>query len=367
MADDTQGRVTITRREALTQLVDFFIEMMENGDLPPWAQSWRNAPVPRNVDKPPHRPYTGFNRLYLEGLASKMRYRSPCWTTREWVEKRSGVVPEGATWGSVTGVFNGRDRETREDTGGLRTKVTPVVNVEEVFKEMPAWEPEPPDDGRFEKARKIAEPYLMRPLSGSRSSAGFLRLSRAKNPPPPSLVPNPAVSGPLYRPTLDEIQVPGHDRFHTTDSYFHSLFHEMAHSTGHEKRLKRPGVAEFDHRGSYQYSEEELVAQMTAAMLARDAGIDSASEELRSAAYLKFWLGAMGESPNMLYNAINQSLRATNYLLGMETGHSNSDGKPQTVRQALEEIRKREEKERKARRDEPQRFSLSSFSNRKRE
>lgn len=344
MADDTQDRVTITRREALTQLADFFIEMMENGDLPPWARSWRDVPVPISVRG--HR-YVGFNRLYLEALTAKMRYRSPHWATRQWVENLGGAVPEGATWGKVTGVFNVRDRLTREDSGALRTRVTSLVNVEEVFKEVPPWEPEPPNDRRFEKAQLISDSYL-RP-------SGFVLMQTEKPPPPPpSLDLNPVVSGPLYRPTLDEIQVPGHDRFHTTDSYYHSLFHEIAHSTGHEKRLKRPGVAEFDHFGSYQYSEEELVAQMTAAMLARDAGIDSASEELRSAAYLKFWLGAMGESPNMLYNAIDQSLRATNFLLGMNTGMPTPDGKPQTVRDALEETRKREEKERKEERRQSQ-------------
>lgn len=359
MADDTRGRVTITRREALTQLAGFFIGMMENGDLPPWAQSWRNAPIPISVRG--HR-YVGFNRLYLEGLAAKMRYRSPRWATRHWVESLGGAVPESATWGEVTGVFNVRDRETREDTGGLRTRVTSVVNVEEVFKEVPRWDPGPPDGERFNKARKIAEPYLMRSLkSGSR----FALVSFAKNPPPPSLVYNPAVRNPRYLPNSDEIEMPDHGRFHTTDGFYHALFHEMAHSTGHEDRLKRPGVADFDHFGSYQYGEEELIAEMTAAMMCRESDIDSVHENIDAAAYLRGWLRSMRESPDMLYNAIDKATRATNHLLGMKTGQSNPDGKPQTVRQALEEIRKREEKERKARRGET-RFSLSSFSNPKR-
>ena len=343
MADDTQGRVTITRREALEQLAGFFIEMMEDGDLPPWAQSWRNAPIPISVRG--HR-YVGFNRLYLEGLAAKMRYRSPRWATRYWVENLGGAVPESATWGEVTGVFNVRDRETREDTGGLRTRVTSVVNVEEVFKEVPPWKPEPPDDGRFYKARLVSDSYL-------RPSGFALMQTEKPPPPPPSLVHNPSVRGPVYRPALDEIQVPGHDRFHTTDGYYHALFHEMAHSTGHEKRLNRPGVADFDHFGSYQYGEEELIAEMTAAMMCRESDIDSVNENIDAAAYLRGWLRSMKETPDMLYNAIDQATRATNHLLSMKTGMHNSDGKPQTVRDALEKIRDWEEKERKEERRQP--------------
>ena len=341
IVDGAGDSVIITRREALSQLAEFFIDMMESGDLPPWARSWRDAPIPISVRG---RQYTGFNRLRLEGLAAKMRYRSPYWATKDWVEKLGGVVPKDAQWGELTETFDVRDRETREYTGDLATKVTYRVNVGEVFKEVPPWEPEPPDDERFKKARLIAEPYLMRTL-GSRSR--FSLAIFAKNPPPPSLEYNAAVRNPRYLPNSDEIEMPEHDRFYATDGFYHSLFHEIAHSTGHENRLNRPGVAEFDHFGSYQYSEEELVAQMTAAMLARYAGIDSTSEDMRSAAHLKSWLGRMGESPNMLYNAIDQSLRATNHLLRMKTGKSNSDGKPQTVGQALEEFRKREEKERK--------------------
>ena len=340
MADGALDRVTITRREALESLADFFIEMMESGDLPPWAQSWRDAPVPRSVRG--HR-YIGFNRLYLEGLTAKMRYRSPYWATQQWVESLGGAVPEGAPRGEVIGVFNIRDRQTREDIGGLKTRVTSLVNVEEVFKEVPPWEPGPPDDGRFEKARLIRNSYL--------DPSNFIAVMRSEEPEsPPSLDYSPVVRTPRYFPKADKIEMPDHARFHTTDGFYHALFHEMAHSTGHETRLNRPGVAEFDHFGSYQYGEEELVAEMTAAMMCRESDIDSVQENMDAASYLRSWLRSIRESPNMLYNAIDQSLRATNHLLGKTTGTYNPDGKPQTVRDALEKMRQWDEKERKMRR-----------------
>ena len=324
------GRVR-TRRDTLRNLADFFIEMMEGGDLPPWARSWRDAPVPRSARG---RRYAGLNRLYLEGLAAKMRYRSPYWATRRWVESLGGAVPEGAPWAEVTGVFNVRDRETREDTNSLAVRVWLVVNVQEVFKEVAPWDPEPPVDSRFDKARLIADSYLRR-----LENAG------------PSLAYNAAGRNPLYRPSSDEIEMPEHDRFYTTDGFYHELFHEMAHSTGHRSRLNRVGVADFDHFDSNRYGREELVAEMTAAMMCRESDIDSVQENRDAAAYLKGWLGSIRESPDMLYNTIDDAERATNHLLRMKTGGlHNSDGKPETVGQALAEIRKWEEKEQKERR-----------------
>lgn len=331
---ESEGDRVRTRRDTLRNLADFFIEMMEGGDLPPWARSWRNAPVPRSVYG---RQYTGVNRLYLEGLTAKMRYRSPYWATRSWVEKLGGAVPEGAPWGEVEGVFNVRDRATREDTNSLAVKVTPVINIQEVFKEVPPRYPDPPVDSRFDKARLISDSYLRRP-----ENAG------------PSLTYNPAGRNPLYRPGADEIEMPDHGRFYTTDGFYHELFHEMAHSTGHRSRLNRSGVADFDHFGSYQYGMEELVAEMTAAMMCRESDIDSVQENMDAAAYLKSWLRSIWESPNMLYNAIDDAARATNHLLRMKAGGYNSDGKPKTVGQALAEIREQEEKERKEERRQSQ-------------
>ena len=320
------GRVR-TRRDTLRNLADFFIEMMEGGDLPPWARSWRDAPVPRGARG---RRYTGFNRLYLEGLAAKMRYRSPYWATRRWVENLGGAVPEGAPWAEVTGVFNVWDRERREDTGSLAVKVTLVVNVQEVFKEVLPWDPEPPVDSRFYKARLISDSYLERPENEG-----------------PSLAYNAAGITPLYRPGTDEIEMPSHGRFYTTDSFYHGLFHEMAHSTGHESRLNRSGVANFNHFGSHRYGREELVAEMTAAMICRESDIDSVQENVGAAAYLRGWLRSIRESPDTLYDAIDDAARATSHLLNRKTGAYNSDGKPQTVGQALAGIREWEEKERK--------------------
>ncbi|NTV47214.1 MAG: hypothetical protein HGB11_11990 [Chlorobiales bacterium] len=48
---------------------------------------------------------------------------------------------------------------------------------------------------------------------------------------------------------------------------YSTLFHELAHSTGHQSRLLREGITRNWGFGSHEYSEEELVAEMSASFL----------------------------------------------------------------------------------------------------
>ena len=61
------------------------------------------------------------------------------------------------------------------------------------------------------------------------------------------------------------------------ENYYAVAFHELTHSTGHESRLNRAGVASsrLATFGSVDYSREELVADMGSAFLCAEAGIES--------------------------------------------------------------------------------------------
>jgi hypothetical protein len=54
------------------------------------------------------------------------------------------------------------------------------------------------------------------------------------------------------------------------------LFHELTHSTGHQKRLARESILEAAPCGSAVYSKEELCAETGAAYLCAEAGISNA-------------------------------------------------------------------------------------------
>lgn len=286
-------RISMSRREALEHLADSLMDAMRAGVAPPWAKSWRRAPTPRNVEG---RPYSGLNRLFLEIISEVRDYQSPYWTTRDWVEKRGGVIPEGARYGFAVSIFGVRDRETGEDSNAMAMTSHILYNIEEIFKEVPRWEPPPLDEKRFAKANRLRDSYF-------------------RNPKGPSLTYDRFTRAPHYSMGWDAIWIPGRGQFETSDGFYHTLFHEMAHSTGYHTRLARPGVVDYDHFGSYRYGGEELVAELTAALLARETGIDSEHEEMRSAAYLESWLRTMEESPDMLVRAIEDSERAARYLM----------------------------------------------------
>ena len=61
-----------------------------------------------------------------------------------------------------------------------------------------------------------------------------------------------------YSSSEEKIVVPLKRQFKDGESFYATLFHEMAHSTGHKSRLDRLKPAIF---GSYDYGREELVAE----------------------------------------------------------------------------------------------------------
>jgi antirestriction protein ArdC len=64
-----------------------------------------------------------------------------------------------------------------------------------------------------------------------------------------------------YSPTLDYCQIPNKTAFNSPEEYYSTMFHELAHATGHANRLSRKSILEPSYFGSHEYSKEELVAE----------------------------------------------------------------------------------------------------------
>ena len=67
------------------------------------------------------------------------------------------------------------------------------------------------------------------------------------------------------------IVLPEFSQFKDGESFYGTAFHEMAHSTGAEEHLNRLKPAAF---GSAEYAQEELVAELTSAMVCQYCGMD---------------------------------------------------------------------------------------------
>ena len=85
------------------------------------------------------------------------------------------------------------------------------------------------------------------------------------------------------------IRIPAPSTFRSQEDYFHTLYHEMIHGSGHSSRLDREGVTQRARFGSERYSKEELIGELGAAFLSNEAGILDSVRFENSAAYLASW------------------------------------------------------------------------------
>lgn len=128
---------------------------------------------------------------------------------------------------------------------------------------------------------------------------------------------------PCYRPGTDSVHMPDKRYFVGEEAYYATLFHELAHSTGHASRLARKslmaneGINAAGDTARQTYAEEELVAEMSASFLNAHAGI--ADDELEnSAAYLSGWASTLRrkEATSWVVRAASEGQKAADFILG---------------------------------------------------
>lgn len=116
-----------------------------------------------------------------------------------------------------------------------------------------------------------------------------------------------------YRPSDDSIHLPLREQFRSTAEYYSTFFHEILHSTGHATRLDRlDHIAAF---GSEDYSKEELIAEIGAAALVNQAGLETASSFRNSAAYIQNWLSVLRNDKRFIVSAAGKAEKAVNLIL----------------------------------------------------
>jgi antirestriction protein ArdC len=119
-----------------------------------------------------------------------------------------------------------------------------------------------------------------------------------------------------YLPKQDQINMPLKSSFQSVAFYYSILFHEMIHSTGHQKRLARPGILTNNKFGDSVYSMEELIAEMGACFLVSKTNLSSETLFDNSAAYIQGWIKKLKSDPQFIIRASSQAMQAVNYILG---------------------------------------------------
>lgn len=102
------------------------------------------------------------------------------------------------------------------------------------------------------------------------------------------------------------------EAFVTSQEFYSTALHEIAHSTGHETRLNRDLTGSF---GSESYAMEELNAEFASAFLNNRYDVGRSQAQLDNhAAYLKNWANAIEQDPNVLFKSIQNAEKIVDYI-----------------------------------------------------
>jgi antirestriction protein ArdC len=246
--------------------------------------------------------YRGINVFLLDFEALAKGYASPYWGTYKQVGERGGQVRRGEKSTQIV-FWKLLDRSDVVDGKPVARKI-PLLRLFHVFNvdqcdwsadaKLPAV-PVPGPVGAIEHARALVADYLDHgPTLAHGGDAAY------------------------YRPGTDAVQMPPLDAFQSAEHYYSTLYHELAHSTGHDSRLKRDGIAQgtFGRFGDPVYSFEELVAEMSAAMCCLLAGINQAATLPSSASYLAHWVSALRGDASLIIKAASAAQKAVDLLAG---------------------------------------------------
>lgn len=285
---------------AYDRVTDRILELLENG-VCPWRRPWnRQRSLSRNFMS--KRPYSGIN-WFLLGV---MGFDSPWFMTFNQVRAKGGSVIRGSKGIPIVywGTFEAEDRKEKTaveavGTSGesARTRKIPFLKAYVVFNACQiegVTFPELPKEVEIDfQPITAAEKIVMDWVEGPEILHGY--------------------GSACYVPAIDTVKLLVRTRFTSAEEYYCTLFHELGHATGSPRRLNRDmGSTVF---GSADYSREELVAEMTAAFLCAQCGIDNSVIE-NSAAYLQGWIKALKGDKKLVVTAASQAQKAANMILG---------------------------------------------------
>lgn len=295
------------------------LELLDKGIVPwnrPWSYKNGNGPTSmRNqythYNLVTKKPYRGINPWILSATAEERGYQSHYWLSFKQTKDEGGSVKAGEKstlvvfWKfMVRDAIDAEGKVIVDENGIAKKKTVPmlryylVFNVEQcegikIPEEAEKVEPIIPDQSDttpIEACEHIMSLYKSCPVIHHGSNRAY------------------------YSPMSDTITIPDKDQFKDMAHYYSVLFHESAHSTGHESRLRRSNFLSFF--GSENYGKEELVAEMTAAFLCATAGIENTTIET-NASYIASWKKTIKADTKMVVIAAAQAQKAADFMMGI--------------------------------------------------
>lgn len=266
------------------------LEQLDAGVVP-WRKPWVETILARS-----HRsgePYSALNQMLLLGKGGE-------WATFKQIQDEGGHVKKGAKACPI--VFWTVVKKDELDENG-REVVRPILRWYNVFHlgDVEGVETKHINTQRFpnilnpiENAEKVWRDYCRR--------EGITIL-------------NDSFRDRAFYSTDDRIELPNIAQFAEISKYYSTVFHECVHSTGHKSRLKRDMTGK---EGTKKYAQEELVAEIGAAMLCSLLGLTTDESLNNSAAYIKLWRDRIADDNKLIVVAAGRAQKAVEYILGTE-------------------------------------------------
>ena len=332
--DETQGLgKPVPAADIYKMVTDKIIGMLKSASPTDYHRAWKDDVFFIPINYASKKPYRGINRLLLqERIGFAGAFRNPYFLTFKQIKKHKGTLKKGAKGYEV--IYYSIRYVVPADKNSGR-KAFSSTNAQKVLDFLHKYKLSEDIVGRIPMIRyynvyngadienidfKLDELQIGRavPDSATENRAAQLIVENYPNPPAIKNEGNQA----YYNPASDYIKLPKQEQFDTVNDYYRTLFHELTHSTGHNKRLNR-GIHLMLEKDDY--AKEELVAEFGAVFLSAWAGIMWYNNK-NHAAYLKGWNSAIKEAQNdnkFLMRAASLAQQATDYILALD-----KDGNP---------------------------------------
>jgi len=301
----------MSNADVYKKVTERVVGLLEQGTVPwhkPWVGGQRG--LPRNLIS--KRPYHGCNVFFL----AVQQYESPYWLTFHQLKQLAGcdqpfckkphehgLVIKGEKGTPIVFWRTRQFTQVNQATGEDETVNVPLARIYTVFNvaQVTGIEDKLPDRAALpdndlaplDACERIIHNMPQRPEIRHQEQRAY------------------------YRPLADFVNLPLFDTFESAEAYYSTAYHELGHATGHKSRLNRATLNDLVDFGDTNYSQEELVAEFTAAFLCGIAGIENTTVNT-SAAYLKGWISRLQADPQLLTRAASQAQAAADYILHVQ-------------------------------------------------
>lgn len=320
---------------ALQKFSDMLIARMEQMKESKWKKGWTDGRtaqfgLPQNLVG---RPYTGSNAFLCQIHTTMEHYRMPVYLTIKQIRDAGGMIKKGEhsipifKWDLRIKDKDGK-KLSESDYRNMTKEEQAECTVRPYLKVYNEWNIDQTnlEEVNKEKYDAILKRFKSEPIKdevGMYKNKAFDNLLKEQSWVCPIEYEKFNESA-FYSPKRDQIVVPSKKQFNISNTpedvfkdgmeFYGTTIHEMAHSTGHESRLGRDGIVKIDQFGSDQYAKEELVAELTSALIGNAMGFDSRIRE-NNIAYLQNWIGSLKKDPKFLKSVMSDVNKSSKMVL----------------------------------------------------